>query len=330
MRIAVDAMGGDHGPSVIVNGALEGARASGCELILVGRTPEIEQVLPTPMPPDIAVEIIHAPDVIDMEEHPAQAARRKPGSSINIALGQLKEHRADAMVSAGNSGAVMAAALMILGRIDGIDRPAIAAFLPTLYARTLMLDLGAVTDPKPHHLVQFARMGAIYARLVLQTDTPKVGLLSNGEEPTKGNHLIQEVFPLLAIEPAINFVGNIEGKDILRGVVDVLVADGFTGNVAIKVAEGTASMLTDVLREEMTRSWPRKLAALALKPAFQSMKRRLDYAEIGGAPLLGVNGEVLIAHGRSNERAIANAVIGARKVAEEAVREAIRQTASAN
>ena len=316
MRIAVDAIGGDHGPSVVVPGAVQGARSFGVGLDLVGPADEVRRVLAGVDATGVDVAVVDAPETIAMDEHPAQAVRRKPRSSIAVALAAVRDGRAGAMISAGNSGAVMAAALLVLGRAPGIDRPAIAAFLPSLRGQTLVLDLGAVTDPKPHHLVQFAQMGSIYAERALGVAKPTVGLLSNGEEPSKGNQLVREAFPLLAGAPGIDFRGNVEGKDITRGAVDVVVTDGFTGNVALKVAEGVTALVGDVLRAEVTATVPRKLAALALRLAFRAVRAKLDYAETGGAPLLGVNGMVIIAHGRSNERAITNAVGVARRATE--------------
>ena len=308
MRIAVDAMGGDHGPEVVVPGAIAGARAFAVGLDLVGREADLQSVLTTLDVSGVDISVVDAPDVITMDEHPAQSVRRKPKSSIAVALEAVRDGRAGGMVSAGNSGAVMAAALLILGRVPGIDRPAIASFLPSLRRRSLLLDLGAVTDPRPHHLVQFARMGSLYVEQVLGVPTPTVGLLSNGEEPSKGNQLVRDTYPLLAATPGIDFRGNVEGKDVTRGAVDVVVTDGFTGNVALKVAEGVAALVTDTLRSEVTATLPRRLAAVALRPAFAAMRAKLDYSETGGAPLLGVDGVVVIAHGRSNSKAMMNAV----------------------
>jgi glycerol-3-phosphate acyltransferase PlsX len=311
IRIAVDVMGGDHGPGVIVEGAIAGARSGRASVLLVGNVGEIEASLKGLDTSGVDVEVIEASDVITMHDHPAQAVRRKPQSSINVALRLIADGRADAMVSPGNSGAVMAGALMVLGRVRGIERPAIASYIPTMKGKTLLLDLGAVVDPKPSNLVQFAEMGQVYAERVLGMQQPTIGLLSNGEEPTKGNALVQQVHPLLAARDDLNFVGNVEGKDVAMGTVDIVVTDGFTGNVALKTAEGVASFLVEVLREEITSSLPRKLAALVLRPAFRSMRARLDYAEIGGAPLLGVNGAVIISHGRSSARAIETAIAAA-------------------
>ncbi len=315
-RIAVDAMGGDHGPTVVVPGAIDGAKAFDVALRLVGDPSQIQPLLERVDTSNLDVEILPASDVIGMDEHPAQAVRRKPDSSIVVALKAVKDGAADAVVSAGNSGAVMAGALMVLGRIPGIERPAIASYMPSARSRTLVLDLGAVTDPKPVNLVQFALMGKVYAERVLDRADPTIGLLSNGEEPTKGNQLVQSVYPLLSQTPGIRFHGNVEGKDVALGTVDVVVTDGFTGNVVLKTAEGVATMLTDILRDELTSTLPRKLAAFILRPAFQAVRQRLDYAEIGGAPLLGVDGTAIIAHGRSNERAIRNAIGVARRSVE--------------
>ena len=323
IRIAVDAMGGDHGPGVIVAGAVAGARHLGAQLLLVGTKTEVESALGAVKTNDVTVEVVESTEVISMSDHPAQAVRRKPKSSINVALRLISEGRADAMVSAGNSGAVMAGALMVLGRIPGIERPAIASYIPTAKGKTLLLDLGAVVDPKPNNLVQFADMGHVYAERVMDKAHPTIGLLSNGEEPTKGNALVQAVHPLLAARTDLNFIGNVEGKDVTTGKVDIVVTDGFTGNVALKTAEGVAQFLVEILRSELTATLPRKLAAVVLRPAFRALRSKLDYAEIGGAPLLGVNGTVIIAHGRSSERAIETALAAAVKAAESHLPEGI-------
>jgi glycerol-3-phosphate acyltransferase PlsX len=325
MRIAIDAMGGDHGPAVMVPGALAGARSTGASLILVGQTAVIQRALDENGGfGTVEGSIIDAPETIEMDDHPAQALRRKPRSSIAISLESLRDGGVDAFVSAGNSGAVMAAALLLLGRIGGIERPAIASFLPTTSGKTLVLDLGAVTDPKPIHLVQFAKMGSAYAERVQGIPRPRVGLLSNGEEPTKGNALVREAFGLLIDTDGIDFRGNVEGTDITKGTVDVVVTDGFTGNVALKVAEGVATLVSTYLRQELTASLPRKMAALMLRRAFGSLRQKLDYSETGGAALLGVNGIVIIAHGRSDDRAIENAVVVASRAVSERVNDRIR------
>jgi glycerol-3-phosphate acyltransferase PlsX len=331
MNIAIDAMGGDHGPSVIVEGALASARQFGMELTLVGRKAEVERSLSKLDRRGLHINIIDAEETIEMHESPAMAVRRKPNSSISMALQEVKAGRAGAMVSAGNSGAVMAAALAILGRIKGVERPALTVVLPTLRGNTILVDLGAVTDPKPIHLVQFAHMAKVFAEANFGKKNPTIALLSNGEEPLKGNQLVQEVFPLLAAESSLNFVGNAEGKELLRGTIDIIVTDGFTGNIALKSMEGTVSVLGEIIKEEMTKSNRRKLPAFLLKPAFREIRGRLDYAETGGAPLLGVDGVVVIAHGRSNARAVMNAVYAGQLAAEQELPKKIREDlASAN
>lgn len=329
MRIAVDAMGGDHGPQIVIPGAIDGARAYDCALALVGQEGPIRDELAKLDTSGLDIEVVAASENIGMEEHPAQAVRRKPDASINVALRLIKEGRAEAMVSAGNSGAVMAAALMTLGRIPGIERPAIASYLPTIRSRTLVLDLGAVTDPKPANLVQFAIMGKVYAEKVLDRPNPTIGLLSNGEEPTKGNHLVQATWPLLEQTAGLNFKGNVEGRDVPQGTTDIVITDGFTGNVVLKTAEGVGSMIVELLRRELTATLPRKLAAFVLRPAFRAVRSRMDYAEIGGAPLLGVNGAVIISHGRSNQTAIRNAVGVGKRSAEQDLAGAIREVIAA-
>lgn len=309
MRVAVDAMGGDHGPSVVVPGALAGARAHNCALILTGDEASIQAELAKHDANGIDIAVIHTTESIDMHDHPAQAVRRKQDNPISAALRCVKDGSADAMVSAGNSGAVMAAALMVLGRISGIDRPAITGAVPNAEGGyTTVVDLGAVTDPKPLNMVQQTMMADVYARTVLGIQNPRIGLMANGEEDSKGNALVQTVHPMLRQLEGINFVGNIEGPDVLNGRVDVVVADGFTGNVMLKSIEGTASLLMKIIRDELTSSPVRKLAAAALKPAFRSVAAKLDYASVGGAPLLGVDGAVIISHGKSSEEAIKNAV----------------------
>lgn len=329
MNIAVDAMGGDHGPEVIVAGAVASARAFGMELTLVGLETEVRRALEPLDVSGLQIHILDAPERIEMDEAPAMAVRRKPNSSIAVALREVKAGRAGAMVSAGHSGAVMTASLAILGRIRGVERPALTVVLPTLRGNTILVDLGAVTDPKPIHLVQFAHMAKVFAQANFGKANPTIALLSNGEEPSKGNSLVQEVFPLLQSEPGLNFVGNAEGKELLRGTIDIIVADGFTGNIALKSMEGAVSVLTEIIREEMSRSLRRKAAALFLKPAFRAIRGRLDYAETGGAPLLGVNGVVVIAHGRSDQRAFMNAVHAGQIAAEQELPAMIREDIAA-
>jgi phosphate acyltransferase len=309
MRVAIDVMGGDKGPETVVTGAIEGARVNRCGIVLVGDEATIQWSLKAHDIEGLDVSVVHAADEITMDDHPAQAVRRKPNASMNVAMRLVKDGGADAMLSTGNSGAMMASGLMVLGRIPGIDRPAITSGVPNgKNGYTMLVDLGAVTDPKPVNMVQFAMMGQVYAKTVAGIDNPTIGLLANGEEDSKGNQLTLKVHPMLRATEGLNFIGNVEGRDILTGDVDVVVMDGFTGNIVLKAIEGTASMLMQILRRELTATLPRKLAALALKPAFKSLAKRLDPSEVGGAPLLGVNGVVIITHGSSNELAITNAV----------------------
>ena len=324
MRVAVDAMGGDHGPAVVVPGAVAGARRFGVALDLVGRAEEVRRVLAGVDAAGVEVTVLDAPEAIGMDEHPAQAVRRKPGNSISVATRLVKEGQADAVVSAGNSGAMMAAALFILGRVKGIDRPAIATVFPTVSGQVLLIDVGAVTDPEPANLVQYAQMGDIYLRAVFGVARPRIGLLSNGEEETKGSKLVLEAHALLKQQSGLHFVGNVEGKDVPMGLADVVVCDGFAGNVLIKTAEGVASFMGRVLREEVTRTPWEKVLALGLRPAFARLRTRLDYAEYGGAPLLGVEGVVIIAHGRSDARAVYNAIRVGKQAAEQGTVAAIR------
>ncbi|NLT72981.1 MAG: phosphate acyltransferase PlsX [Chloroflexi bacterium] len=312
MRIALDAMGSDHAPGVDVRGAVRAARRFGYEITLVGREPEIRATLAQENTEGLALSVVNASQVVDMAEHPAQAVRAKKDASIVVAMGLIRDGAADALVSAGNSGGVLAASLASagrIGRIQGVQRPAISTILPTLQGPVFMLDIGANTDCKPEWLVQFAIMGAAYAEHVLRIERPRVALLSNGEEKTKGSALVQETHELLArFCPDLNLIGNAEGKDITQGLADVIVTDGFTGNVAVKTAEGTASMLLKVLSTEIKSRPLAMLGGLLAKPAFRAVRKRLDYREYGGGLLLGVNGIVVIAHGRSDELAIENAI----------------------
>jgi phosphate acyltransferase len=304
--IALDGMGGDHAPDVVVEGALLAARELGVHILLVGPQRELEGRLGT-QGSGLPIDIVNATQVVEMDEHPANAVRQKPDSSMVVGVRLVREGRAQAFVSAGNTGAVMAAGLFELRRIRGVDRPALAAVFPTRKGGTLVIDVGANADCKPEYLAQFGLMGSIYMERVFGVNRPRVGLLSNGEEETKGSALIQAAHPRLRALP-INFVGNIEGKEIPAGDVDVAVCDGFVGNVVLKLSEGLASMINGLIREEINASLFSKLCAVGVLPAFRRVRRRLDYAEYGGAPLLGLNGVCIVAHGRSNALAIKNAV----------------------
>lgn len=311
MRIAIDAMGGDNAPRSVVEGAILAAKQySDIEIILVGKEEEIKNYLTSDIPSNIS--IVNANEVILTEDEPVKAVRRKKDSSLVVASQLVKDGKADAVITAGNTGAFMTAGLLVAGRIKGIERPALAPVLPTTGKNgVLVLDVGANMDPTPEQLVQYALMGKIYAEQVLGIEKPRVGLLNVGVEDTKGNELIKKTFPLLKEQP-INFVGNIEAREINSGVCDVLVCDGFTGNVVLKLTEGLASTIFQILKVELTRNLKSKLAALVLKPGLKNIKKQMDYSEVGGAPLLGVNGAFIKAHGSSDAKAIMNAVRQAR------------------
>jgi glycerol-3-phosphate acyltransferase PlsX len=307
INIAVDAMGSDYAPYSEVEGAVQAASEYGVGIILVGRKERVSRVLQDFSINGLPIQIQHAEEVITMSEPAATAVRKKRNSSIRVAASLVKAGRAQALVSAGNTGAVMAASKLILGSLERVDRPALAAVVPTLKGAAVILDVGANVDSKPHHLVQFAVMGHIYAKKILGIERPRIGLMSIGEEETKGNELIKEVHKALK-EASLNFIGNIEGKDVYHGKADVIVCDGFTGNVALKISEGLIEVLLTILKEELTRTIATKVGALLTREAFKELKKRLDYSEYGGAPLLGVRGVSIICHGRSNANAIKNAV----------------------
>lgn len=324
IRIAVDAMGGDRAPAEVVQGAVMAASAYGLEIALVGDQDSIRADLTRLRADSLPLTIVHADQVVEMHEHPVAAVKAKKRSSIVVAMELAKSGEVDAVVSAGNSGAVTAAALFVLGRIGGIERPAISTILPTPKRNVMLLDIGANADCRPQYLLQFAIMGSLYVEKVLGAPNPTVALLSNGEEATKGNLLTQETYQLLQ-KTNLNFIGNIEGKDLPHGVADVVVTDGFVGNVTLKLSEGLSEVLLQMVREELNRDVVSRLAALAALPAFRRLKRRIDYTEVGGAPLLGVEGVCIVAHGRSNAKAISSAVRLASQAAEQDIVEVIRR-----
>jgi glycerol-3-phosphate acyltransferase PlsX len=301
-------MGGDLGSGVVVTGAVEAAREFGTAVTLVGQETEVCRHLGAYRTGALAVAVIHAPETVAMDESPSAALRRKKQSSIRIGLELLKRGEADAFVSAGNTGAVMATALVVLGPLPGVERPAIAIVIPTKTGRAVLLDAGANVDCKPRHLHQFGIMGSVYAEAVLGTRVPRVGLLSIGEEESKGNELTREAFKELEEDEGIRFIGNVEGREIFNGQVDVVVCDGFTGNVALKIGEGVAEVFASLLREELTRDLWSRAGALLMRRSLHRFKRRLDYSEYGGAPLFGVDGVCVIGHGRSSPKAIKNAI----------------------
>ncbi|MDD2401136.1 MAG: phosphate acyltransferase PlsX [Clostridia bacterium] len=308
MRIVVDAMGGDHAPGEVIQGALDACRDDqNINIILVGQEKEIIKHLPVDYDRE-RISIHHCEEIIGMEEHPATTYRRKKDASITVATRLLKEKMGDALVSAGSTGAQMVAALFGLGRIKGIDRPAIVTVIPSLKGPKLLLDAGANADCKPENILQFAKMGSVYAEKVINIIKPSIGLISNGTEPNKGNDLTIKAYELLKNDANINFLGNVEGRELLTGEADVFVCDGFVGNIMLKVLEGTAGGMISLLKEELKKNMRSKLGAILLAPALRKIKSRLDYSEYGGAPLLGVDGISIICHGSSKAYAIKNAI----------------------
>ncbi len=315
VHIAVDAMGGDFAPEAVVRGAHQAATEWKIPILLVGDRARIEPVLARLGPAQGTIEILHAQEAVGMDEPATTPLRKKPEASIKICAELVRDGRAQALVSAGNTGAAMIVAKVIVGSIQGVDRPALAAVLPNPRGSTVLLDVGANIDSKASHLRQFAIMGYFYAQEILGTDSPRVGLLSIGEEETKGTDLTRQVFQEMKAG-GFNFIGNVEGSDVFRGTVDVVVCDGFVGNVILKSAESLAQALAGMMGEELRRSWRTRLGYFLAKPALAAFRRRVDYREYGAAPLLGVEGGCLIAHGRSNPRAIANAIRRAQEFCE--------------
>ena len=330
MKIALDAMGGDAAPGTTVAGAIHAARELPIEVVLVGQSSVIEQELTRHGKLPANLSIIHASETIGMEESPVASVRKKRDSSINIGIGLLHHGKVDAFVSAGNTGAVVSAATLFLGLLPGVERPGIAILLPGTQGETLLIDVGANIAPKPSHLLQYALMGEAYVHYVLDKPKPTVTLLNVGEEETKGTDFTRETYSLLE-SSNVNFVGNAEGRDLFVGKYDVIVCDGFVGNVALKTAESLAKAISQVLRRSLAMSPLTRLGAWLSHSAFQAMRKEIDYAEYGGAPLLGVNGVCIIAHGASSAKAIKNAIrVGYESARHEANRhliEAIQQPA---
>lgn len=322
MKIALDAIGGDFAPDQVVAGGVAAQRELGVDVIFVGPRDQVEKALQAAGAGKWAV-LEDAPEVIAMDEHPAQAVRAKRASSIVRGVQMVADGRANAFVSAGNSGAVMAAALFGLQRIRGIDRPALITPLPTSTGKNCyLLDVGANTDPRPEHLLQFALMGSLYVERVMGIPKPRVGLLSIGEEPEKGNQLIRETEPLFRQSAALNFIGNVEGKDIFRGKADVIVTDAFSGNVLIKTAEGVAEFLFRSIRDALRADPLSALGGILARHRLLTIRKRADWREFGGAPLLGVRGVAVVAHGRSDARAVRSSI----RVARDAVAQNITQS----
>jgi glycerol-3-phosphate acyltransferase PlsX len=315
MKIVLDAMGGDYAPQEPVAGAVQAAREYGIEIILIGRESEIRAELAKHETGGLKLTVVNATEVIDMTDESVQAIREKKDSSVVVGMNLVKQGEADAFVSAGHSGATFAAASLQLRRVRGVERAGLATVFPTKTGLILVIDVGANTEVRPEFLIQFAQMGAVYVEKVLKRPNPRIGLLSNGEEDSKGTPLVKETHQLLRQTPGINFIGNVEGKDVLAGLADVVVTDGFTGNILLKTAEGTADVMLHLLKQELTANLFFKLLALGLKPAFNNVKKALDHEEFGGAPLLGVNGVVIISHGRTKAKGIKNSI----RVAREAV-----------
>ncbi|KAA8784588.1 glycerol-3-phosphate acyltransferase PlsX [Paenibacillus sp. 4624] len=313
MKIVIDAMGGDHAPASTVEGAIAAAAEwADTQIVLVGDEAKIEPLLSQSGARPANLSVRHASEVIGSDDEPVKAVRRKKDSSMVVAGRMVKEKEADAMISAGNTGALMTAGLLVVGRMDGIERPALAPMIPTMdEVGVLALDLGANMDAKPEHLAQYALMGSLYRQKVQGIASPRVGLLNVGTEPGKGNELTKHAYPLLEQLP-IRFVGNVEARDVLTGACDVLVCDGFAGNILLKSLEGAAGAIFGLLKEKFTSSFKNKLAAAVLMPELRGLKSKLDYTEHGGAPLLGLSGLVVKSHGSADGNAIKNAVRQAR------------------
>lgn len=308
IRVAVDAMGGDHAPSAVVDGAVAAARHLAVQIALVGPTAALEAELAShPDWRQLGLEIVEAPEVVGMTDPPAATLRRRPRASIRVAAELVAQRAAAALFSAGHTGATVMAAHAAFGMIPGVDRPALAATIPTRERPAVLLDTGASLECRPQHLLQFAVMGSVYARVALGAERPRVGLLSIGEEATKGNELTREAHRLLKAAP-LHFIGNIEGREVYSGVADVVVCDGFTGNVVLKTSEGLVDTVEALLGDELQSTFSSQVGYLLSRRAFRRFRRRVDYSEYGGAPLLGVAGLAIIGHGRSSAKAVRNAI----------------------
>jgi len=327
--VALDAMGGDHAPRVEVEGAILAARELGVRVLLVGIEADVREELDRHKHRALPIEIVHAPEVIAMSDSPSQAFRRKKDSSVHVAARLVRDGQADALVSAGNTGAVMTVARFVIGTLPSVDRPALAAAFPNMKEKvSVILDVGANVDSKPEHIEQFAVMGEIYFRAIWGVRRPRVALLSIGEEEAKGNELTREAANRLK-HGSLNFVGNVEGRDVFRGNVDVVVCDGFIGNIALKLSEGLVEHIGAMLKKAIKSSLTSQIGYALSKRAFDDFRKRTDYSETGGAPLLGVRGITVIGHGRSNQNAIKNAIRVANDLCRSRVNEKIEQELSA-
>ena len=318
IKIAVDAMGSDNSPQSEVEGAVQAARTWPVSIVLVGKEPILAPLLKQTGGDGLPIEIHHASQVVLMDEPPAVALRKKRDSSVRVAAELVRTGKASGLVSAGNTGAVMAISKTVMGVLQGVDRPALAAVVPTLTGHAVLLDVGANVACKPHHLVQFAIMGHLFSKKIVGISTPRVGLMSVGEEESKGNELTKEVHKNLK-KISLNFIGNVEGRDLYNGRADVIVCDGFTGNVALKTSEGLIEAVLKLLGDELSSNLQSKVGALLTQQSFKRLKKRLDYSEYGGAPLIGLRGVTIICHGRSSSNAIKNAVRVAKEYAESQV-----------
>ena len=325
MRIILDAMGSDTYPDPEVKASLEAARLYGDEITLVGNVdqlkPRLRELAGEPFP----VKLVHAPEVLEMTDKPAENARRKAQNSMAIGMDLIHSGEGDAFVTAGNTGGAMANALFHLGRIWGVKRPALTALFPVKGGRCVVLDIGANAECKPEYLLQFALMGSIYAEKILRLSRPRVGLLSNGEEAGKGNLLVKETYPLLEAS-GLNFIGNVEGKELFGGQADVVVTDGFTGNILLKSSEAVGKLITEILKEQLSSSIRTKLGAFLAMPALRQIRKLMDPGEVGAAPLLGIDGLVFVGHGRSDARALVSAIHVARQAVDTHLLDALRGT----
>ena len=325
MNIVLDAMGSDNHPEPEISAAVEAVKLFGDEVTLVGHEEQLSARLNAIAGDFQQIKIVHAAEIVAMTDKPAQNARRKSDNSMAVGMDLVKSGEADAFVTAGNTGGAMANGLFRLGRIRGVKRPALTVLLPVRNGYCAVLDIGANADCKPEYLLQFAHLGAVYTDKVLRKQNPRIGLLSNGEEAGKGNDLVKQTFPLLQ-KSGLNFIGNVEGKELFGGQADVVVTDGFTGNVLLKTSEAVAKMITDMLKEELTSSLITKIGALLAKPAFGNIKKLMDPGEVGAAPLLGIDGLIFVGHGRSDAHALVNAIRVARQAVDSDLLAALKDT----
>jgi glycerol-3-phosphate acyltransferase PlsX len=324
VHIALDAMGGDHGPEELIAGALLAASQADITISLVGDEVLLQSHLKNAAPDSQTasrIHIVHATQVVEMKDNPVDAIRKKKDSSVMVAFGLVGQGEADAVVSAGHSGATLAAAVRKLGRLKGVSRPGIASLFPTLKKPVVLMDIGANVECRPQHLVQFAIMASAFSR-IHDIERPRVGLLTIGEESGKGNTLVKETYDLLK-DTSLNFIGNVEGRDVYKGDVDVIVCDGFVGNICLKISEGLVDAAMRMLRDEIVKSLPAKIGYLLARPAFRAFKKRVDYSEYGGAPLLGVDGIGIVCHGKSDAVTIKNAIFEAAKMVKKNVNKEI-------